>query len=87
MGSIIGDEISEHSSASHKKVVEYYGFIYCQEHKCNGLVTLFIYFWTYHNFLLGLFCWEDACQQYTVQLIMEEDERRARIVIPEGKKI
>jgi hypothetical protein len=44
MGSIMGDEISEHSSASHKKVVEYYGFIYCQEHKCNGFVTLFIYF-------------------------------------------
>ncbi len=23
-----------------------------------------------HNFLLGLFCWEDACQQHTVQNIM-----------------
>jgi hypothetical protein len=22
------------------------------------------------NFFLGLFCWEDACQQHTVQYIM-----------------
>jgi hypothetical protein len=26
MGLIMGDEISEHSSACHKKVVSYYGF-------------------------------------------------------------
>jgi hypothetical protein len=26
MSSIMGDEISEHSSACHKKVVRYYGF-------------------------------------------------------------
>jgi hypothetical protein len=26
MGSIVGDEISEHSSACHKKVVRCYGF-------------------------------------------------------------
>jgi hypothetical protein len=26
MGSIMGDEISEHSSACHKKFVRYYGF-------------------------------------------------------------
>jgi hypothetical protein len=26
MGLIMGDEISEHSSACHKKVVRYYGF-------------------------------------------------------------
>ncbi len=27
-------------------------------------------FWTFHNFLQGLFCWKDACQQRTVQNIM-----------------
>ncbi len=28
------------------------------------------FFLTFHNFLLGSFFWEDACQQHTVQLIM-----------------
>jgi hypothetical protein len=27
-------------------------------------------FWKFHNFLLSLFCWEDACQQHTVQNII-----------------
>jgi hypothetical protein len=32
-GLIMGDKISEHSSASIKKVVRYYGFPECQEHE------------------------------------------------------
>ncbi len=28
------------------------------------------HFWTFHNVLLGLFCWKDACQQHTVQNTM-----------------
>ncbi len=55
-----------------KKVVRYYWFPVfpaCQEHKCYGFVN----FW--FNFELTIaFCWEDAYQQYTVQLIMGSRE-------------
>ncbi len=60
MGLIMGDEISYHSSACKKKK------------NCKilwvpimpGTQMIWVrdfFFWTFQNFLLGSFCWEDAC--------------------------
>jgi hypothetical protein len=52
MGSIMADEISEHSSAFHKNSCKILGVPICQENGCYGFVTFYFIF--EHTIT---FCW------------------------------
>jgi hypothetical protein len=70
MGLIMGDEISEHPSACHKKVVRYYG-----PPIMPGTQILWVpYFFFQHSIT---FC--------SYLLWVQEDRRRARFVYPVEK--
>jgi hypothetical protein len=62
----MGDEISEHSNACHKKTCK---ILWVPIMPGTRILCVPLFFWTFPDFLLGLFCWEDACQEHTVQLI------------------